>query len=83
MNKCHDPEEYLRRHHVDAQSAVGSGEIVLPPSNDLEVIFCLALLNVLELSETQKVLECYISMRNDSERVLESVGRRQNDQAER
>lgn len=28
MNSCHDPEEYLRRHHVEAPSAVGSSELL-------------------------------------------------------
>jgi hypothetical protein len=45
-------------------------------ANDLEAIFCVALLNALDTRQVQKVLECYIKLRDDAHNTLVSIGRR-------
>jgi len=50
-----------------------SDPTVLPPGRDLEAIFCVALLNTLDMRQTQSVLQRYIALRDDADNVLEAL----------
>lgn len=59
--------------NVDGASSLK--RVDMPLGDDVEALFCVALLNTLDIRQTDAVLKKYLALRDDAENVLRALGR--------